>query len=195
MVRKLIIATFVAISVVVFVPMIIAIYLSPQDTLAKADLIVVISGGDTDSRISEGVKLYLQKWAPKILFSGAAAEGDVSNALAMKRIAVSKGVPAEDILIEEDSKTTTENADFSAKIIHDNGLKSIILVTSPYHQRRAYSEFRRVLGKDFTIVNHSAKDETWAKKSWWDNANARFLTFTEIMKNFYETIREATNGR
>lgn len=195
MVKKLIIAVFIAIAVVIFVPMLIALYLSPQDALTKTDLIVVVSGGDTDARISEGVKLYLQKWAPKILFSGAAASGDVYNALAMERIAISKGVPAEDILIEENSKTTTENAEFSSKIINENNYKSIILVTSPYHQRRAYSEFRQALGKDFKIVNHSAKDDTWAKKSWWDNANARFLTFTEIMKNFYETIRAATGGR
>jgi uncharacterized SAM-binding protein YcdF (DUF218 family) len=193
--KKLIIATFIVIAIVVFAPMLIAVYLSPQDTLSKTDLIVVISGGDTDARISEGVELYLQKWAPKILFSGAAAEGDVSNALAMERIAISKGVPAKDILIEEKSKTTDENAEFSAKIIHDNGFKSIILVTSPYHQRRAYDSFREALGKNFIILNHSSTDTAWSKKSWWDNANARFLTFTEIMKNFYEMIRVTVNGR
>lgn len=195
MLKKLIISIFIAIAVVIFVPMIIALYLSPQDSLEKTDAIAVVSGGDTDARISEGVKLYLQKWAPKIIFSGAAAEGDVSNALAMQRIAVSKGVPAEDILIEENSKTTTENADFSAKIIQEKGMKSIILVTSPYHQRRAYTLFRQALGKDFVILNHSAVDTTWSKKSWWDNANARFLTLAEIMKNFYEVIRGATDGR
>lgn len=195
MLKKLIISIFIAVALVVFVPMLIAVYLSPQDSLTKADAIVVVSGGDTDARISEGVKLYLQKWAPKIIFSGAAAEGDVSNALAMQRIAVLKGVPVEDILIEEKSKTTTENADFTAKIIQDNGYKSIILVTSPYHQRRAYTQFRQSLGKDFVILNHSAIDNTWAKKSWWENANARFLTLGEIMKNFYEILRGVTNGR
>lgn len=195
MIKKLIISILIAVAVVIFAPMLIAVYLSPQSPLAKADAIVVVSGGDTDARISEGVKLYLQKWAPKLVFSGAAAEGDVSNALAMKRIAVTKGVPAGDILIEENSKTTVENADFTAKIIRDNDYKSIILVTSPYHQRRAYTQFREFLGKDFIILNHSAIDSTWAKKSWWENANARFLTLGEIMKNFYEIIRGATNGR
>ena len=175
--------------------MLIAVYLSPQDALEKVDAIVVVSGGDTDARITEGVKLYGQDWAPKIIFSGAAAEGDVSNALAMKRIAVASGVPAGDILIEEDSKTTAENADFTAKVIADSGFKSIILVTSPYHQRRAYTQFRNVLGKDFVIINHSSKDNTWSKKSWWENANARFLTLGEIIKNFYEIIQGATDGR
>lgn len=195
MVKKLIISVLIAIVLVIFVPMIIAIYLSPQDSLAKTDAIVVVSGGDTDARISEGVKLYLQKWAPKLVFSGAAAEGNVSNALAMKRIAISEGVSADEILIEENSKTTAENADFTAKVLNDNGFKSIILVTSPYHQRRAYNEFRSSLGKDYVILNHSAVDTTWSKKSWWENANARFLTLAEIMKNFYEIVQGAISGR
>ena len=195
MIKKLIISIFIAIAVVVFAPMLIAVYLSPQDSLAKVDAIVVVSGGDTDARITEGVKLYQQKWAPKIIFSGAAAEGDVSNALAMARIAIASGVPAEDTIIEEKSKTTVENADFTAKIIHDNGMKSIILVTSPYHQRRAYEQFRSFLGKDFVILNHSSKDTTWRKQTWWENANARFLTLGEIMKNFYELFQGATSGR
>lgn len=195
MIKKLLISIFIGVALVIFVPMLIAVYLSPQDSLAKVEAIVVVSGGDTDARITEGVRLYQQKWAPKLVFSGAAAEGDVSNALAMKRIAVVSGVPTEDIIIEENSKTTAENADFTAKIIQDNGIKSIILVTSPYHQRRAYTQFRSFLGKDFIILNHSATDTTWRKQSWWENANARFLTLGEIMKNFYELFQGVTDGR
>jgi len=185
MVKKLLIAIFIAVLIVVATPLAISVYLSPQDALAKADAIVVISGGDTDARIEEGVNLYMQKWAPIIIFSGAAASGDVSNALAMKRIAVSKGVPTDAVLIEEKSKTTAENALYTTEILRKKEMKSIILVTSPYHQRRANNEFRKQLGKDFTIINHSAKDTTWRKKNWWENANARFLTIGEILKNFY----------
>ncbi len=188
MINKLIIAILITLTVVVGLPLFVSVYLSPQDRLEKVDAIVVISGGDTDARVTEGVKLYFQKWAPKIIFSGAAARGEVSNALAMKRIATGSNVPEEDILIEEESRTTTENAEKVAEILEREELKSIILVTSPYHQRRAYSSFKEALGKDYLIINHSAKDETWRKKNWWDNANARFLTFGEIMKNFYGLI-------
>jgi uncharacterized SAM-binding protein YcdF (DUF218 family) len=194
MIKKLLFSIFVGVLLVIFVPMAIAVYLSPQDSLSKVDAIVVVSGGDTDARITEGVRLYQQKWASKLIFSGAAASGEVSNALAMKRIAVASGIPADDILIEEASKTTAENADFTTTLIHNQGFKSIILVTSPYHQRRAYNQFRTALGKDFTILNHSAKDTTWRKQGWWENTNARFLTLAEIMKNFYEIVRGTTNA-
>lgn len=195
MVKKLIAAVLIAILIVVFLPIAIAIYLSPQDSLEKVDAIVVVSGGDTDARISEGVKLYEQKWAPALIFSGAAASGDVSNALAMKRIAESKGVPGASILIEEDSKTTEENAKFTAKMLKDNEFKSIILVTSPYHQRRAYTLFRKELGSEYKIVNHSSVDVNWSKKNWWDNSFARFLTFGELSKIFVNFTENLNSGR
>ena len=191
MFKKLIIAILIAILFVVFLPYGIALYLSPQNSLEKSDAIVVVSGGDTDSRISEGVKLYEQDWAPIIIFSGAAAEGDISNALAMKRIAVASGVPESAIIVEENSKTTQENAKFTSNIILDKGYKSIILVTSPYHQRRAYNLFRKELGNNFIIINHSAKDTNWSKRNWWDNNVARFLTFGEVSKlfvNFFQSL-------
>ena len=165
-----------------------SIYLSPQDKLEKVDTTVVISGGDTDARINEGVALYMDGFSDRIIFSGAAAEGEVSNAAAMKNIAMRKGVPAKDILIEEDSKTTEENAVDVARIIKSEDIKSIILVTSPYHQRRAYEAFRGALGKEYKIINHSAKDSKWRKADWWSNEQARFLTLGEILKNLYSLI-------
>jgi uncharacterized SAM-binding protein YcdF (DUF218 family) len=188
MLRKLFLTIILIFSIIVIAPLAISVYLSPQDKLEKSDAIVVISGGDTAARINEGTKLYQESWAPLIIFSGAAATGDVSNALSMKRIAQKKGVAGEDILIEEKSKTTAENAKFVSEIVREKNIKSIILVTSPYHQRRANNEFREELGKDFKIINHSAKDDNWRKRNWWENANARFLTFGEIVKNFYGLI-------
>ena len=167
-----------------------ALYLSPQDKLEKTDCIVVISGGDTDARLAEGIKLYNEKYAPKVLFSGAAAEGTVSNVSAMKNIAIRNGLPAGDILIEENSKTTEENAEYTGKIIRAANFHSIILVTSPYHQRRAYEAFRQALGRDFKIINHSATDRTWRKADWWDNSQARILTIGEILKNLYFLVNK-----
>ena len=49
-------------------------YLSPQDSLTKADVIVAISGGDTDARTAEAVRLYKEGWGANIIFSGAAQD-------------------------------------------------------------------------------------------------------------------------
>jgi uncharacterized SAM-binding protein YcdF (DUF218 family) len=181
--RNLVWTVAIIIIIIVALPLLIGWYLSPQDTLEKTDAIVVVSGGDSNSRIEKGVQLWKEGWAGTLIFSGAAAEGDVSNAKAMKRIAVKMGVPEEDILIEEKSETTAENAQFSAVIVTEKGYKSIILVTSPYHQRRTYELFKKSL-PDVKIVNQSASDEEWRKKGWWESNVGRFLTIGELGKLF-----------
>ncbi len=158
-------------------------YLAPQDSLTKADAIVAVSGGETTSRTLGAVKLYDQGYAPVIIFSGAAQDPtSVSNAQAMKLIAVKAGVPAASIYLEEDSADTYENAQNTARIIKDRGITSIILVTSPYHQRRASIEFRRALGKDVKIINHSTSDENWRRSAWWKNTYSLNLTLSEFQK-------------
>lgn len=158
-------------------------YLAPQDKLVKADAIVAISGGETTSRTLGAVRLYDQGFAPVVIFSGAASDPtSVSNAAAMKLIAVKAGVPATDILIEEDSVDTYENAQNTARIIKDKGMTSIILVTSPYHQRRASIEFKRALGKEIKVIDHSTSDENWRRSAWWKNNYSLNLTLSEFQK-------------
>ncbi len=163
-------------------------YLSPQDKLAKTDAIVVISGGETDLRVKEGVKLFQEEWAPLIIMSGAARDAGESNAEAMKRLAVKLGVPTDKVLVEKESRNTFDNAKFTRDILMNNNVESIILVTSPYHQRRASLTFNRYLGDSVKIINHSAADSAWRKNGWWDNAWARKITLSELQKIMYLSV-------
>ncbi len=164
----------------------IGFYLSPQDSLKQADMIVAVSGGETEQRTMEAVRLYKKGMAGTILFSGAAEDkSGPSNAAAMKAIAVSEGVPARNILVEEESANTEQNALFSSKIIKNQQAKSIILVTSPYHQRRANLNFKDALGPGVEIINHSATDSSWRKNSWWTQDYTVQLTLSELQKNLY----------
>lgn len=164
-------------------------YLSPQSPLAKADAIVAISGGETAARTQEAVSLYQAGWAPRLIFSGAAADfSGPSNARAMAGAAESAGVPAKAIQLDESSANTEQNARNVAAIIAQSHYRSIILVTSPYHQRRAYIEFRRALGKNFTIINHSSYDQQWRRSDWWATAESRALTVSELQKVAFELV-------
>ncbi len=167
----------------------IGFYLSPQDDLRKADAIVAVSGGETKQRTAEAVKLYKQGYAKTLVFSGAAADSKgPSNAAAMRSDAVAAGVPSKAIIIEEDSASTLENALRTAPIIKDLGAESIILVTSPYHQRRASLNFRQILGPKVVIINHSATDSAWRKSSWWHQPSTAGLTFAELQKTAYAWV-------
>lgn len=114
-----------------------------EDPLAPADAIVSVSG-DAGPRVRTAVALWRQGYAPVIVFSGAARDPEsVSSAEIMKREAMRLGVPGERILLEEGSSTTQQNAEKVAELLPSVGLRSAILVTSPYHQRRAAMHFER----------------------------------------------------
>jgi len=192
LIRRTIWLVAICVVLVFALPLFIGWYLSPQDTLEKADAIVTVSGGDNNARIKKTVELYKEGWAPIVIYSGAAAEGKISNAAAMRNISVDSGVPYQDIIIEEDSVDTIENAKFTAKIIRNNNYQSIILVTSPYHQRRTMNLFKKELGGEFKIINQSAIDKDWRKKGWWEDEQGRFLTIGELGKifiNYMQSLR------
>lgn len=161
-------------------------YLSPQSRLEKSDAIVAVSGGDTAARAEEAIKLYRQGYAPKLIFSGAALDKTgPSNAAVMARQAVSEGVPESAILLDEVSTDTFENALAVREIVGRNQMQSIILVTAPYHQRRAYITFRSRLGPDLVIRNHSAIDNRWRRSAWWANDYSYRITLAELQKTLF----------
>ena len=162
-----------------------AYYLSPQDQLTKADAIVVISGGQTRTRAERGIELYKQGWAPKLVFSGAALDSGPSNAHEMRLQALRAGVPDEAILSDEDARTTYENAVNTKRMLEENDVRSLILVTSPYHQRRANMTFRYIYGADYKIINQSSFDNRWSKAAWWATPFGVYITASEIAKVLY----------
>jgi len=166
----------------------IGFYLSPQSKLKKADAIVVVSGGQTQSRAAKGIELYKQGYAPKIIFSGAALDDGPSNAFAMRDLALSEGVPSKSIYIDEKSQNTYENAVNSKSILDELQSKTLILVTSPYHQRRANQTFNNVLGNNYEVVGVSAYDDRWSKSQWWRRGFPLFISLSEIWKLTYINI-------
>jgi uncharacterized SAM-binding protein YcdF (DUF218 family) len=164
-------------------------YLSPQDSLQKVDAIVAISGGETDARTAEAVRLYKDGWSHQIIFSGAALDPNgPSNAQAMATEAIKAGVPMSAISLDELAANTRQNATNVAAIARKMNFQAIILVTSPYHQRRADLEFRHVLGPQFLIVNHSSVDDNWRRSHWWATPTSQALTFAELQKVVYELV-------
>jgi uncharacterized SAM-binding protein YcdF (DUF218 family) len=164
-------------------------YLSPQDQLTKADAIVAISGGDTAARTKEAVRLYQEGYAPRLIFSGAALDpNSPSNAQAMAGQAEAAGVPLSAIALDETAANTRQNASGVAAIVSKNQYRTIILVTSPYHQRRSSLVFHRALGPGVAIINHSTVDQDWRRSHWWATPTSQALTMAELQKVAYELV-------
>lgn len=115
--------------------------------LETADLILAL--GSNDLRVAEhAAHLYLQGWAPRLMFSGnvgALTRGKFakSEAETFAGIAVAKGIPPEMILLEPESTNTGENIANSRRVLASLGLnpEKLILVQKPYMERRAYATF------------------------------------------------------
>jgi len=117
-------------------------YFFPQKILTvdsgktSADVIVVLGGGSRE-RPERAAELFRANAAPRILLSGFG--DDEIN----RRILLKAGVPAAAIQVEGKSRTTMENAEFTVKLLREQKVKRVILVTSWYHSRRALMCFQR----------------------------------------------------
>lgn len=96
------------------------------------------------SRINKAIEFYkkqaLVAIPPKIIFSGGqGSDKKISEALAMQRYAVEKGIPIEDTILEDKSVNTLQNMKFSKKIIdtYDKNKPKSIFVTNNFHLFRA----------------------------------------------------------
>lgn len=185
----------IVIAVIAVIIISIGAYLSPDnlkhcdadpgqdDKCQAADAIIAISGGDTAARTDEAINLYKHGWAPLLIFSGAAQDtSGPSNALVMRGRAIKAGVPESVIQIEEFSRNTAENAANTSTFIANRDIKRIILVTSPYHQRRASLEFSAKLGPGVTIVNHPTPHDRQWSSTWWLTPGGWWLALGELAK-------------
>lgn len=147
-----------------------------------ADAIIAVSGGDTSARTQSAIDLYQHGWADLLIFSGAAYDkSGPSNAEVMRRQAVRQGVPEQDVIIEQTSENTTENASNTADIIARHNISSAILVTSSYHQKRTLLEFQAVAPEVDFRSHPSTGDNQWSVW-WWTTPYGWYLALSEIVK-------------
>jgi uncharacterized SAM-binding protein YcdF (DUF218 family) len=96
------------------------------------------------ARVEHGVHLFQQGLAPRLILSGGRwAAHRPSCAPRMKALALSLGMPPEQILVEDRSTSTAENAREVTRLLRADGTSAILLVTSPLHMRRAKLCFER----------------------------------------------------
>jgi len=156
---------------------------STQQDCRKADAIVAISGGDTSARTAQAIQLYKDGWAEFLVFSGAALDkSGPSNAEAMRRQALGAGVPSVAILVDETSETTKQNAANTTNLFERRNIRSVILVTSAYHQRRAGLEFGQRAGTAIRIVNHPVQSDNQWSQWWWTTPTGWWLAGSELFK-------------
>ena len=171
-------------------------FLEVSDPLEKADAILVLGGGGGD-RISEAAELYKRGFSGYLIISAGPLYAGVRvreiGAEVEARDAVYLGVPAEHIYLEKEALSTFENATLTLPLIKKHGFKKIIVVTSPYHTRRASLVFKKRYRKEgIKVIIHPAPHSKYAKYSkitWWTRHEDTQIVISEWMSLIYYFLR------
>jgi uncharacterized SAM-binding protein YcdF (DUF218 family) len=152
----------------------------PNGPLPRVEVIVLLGGGTESAdpprpmtevnsagdRVLYAAQLYHQGKAPVILASGgnlgfSSARGD-TPAEEMKSLLMLSGVPESAVRMQTESQNTYEDALYSAKILEEQGVTEIILVTSAMHMPRA----RALFEKQGLSVIPAPVDFTITERNW-----------------------------
>jgi uncharacterized SAM-binding protein YcdF (DUF218 family)/glycosyltransferase involved in cell wall biosynthesis len=116
-----------------------------------ADAIVVFAGGVGESgragggaqeRIAQAVDLFKSGYAPVMILSSGYVYS-FKEAEVMRALAVDQSVPASAIVLERRAANTYQNVTFVDEILREHGWRRVLLVSSPYHMRRALLVWRK----------------------------------------------------
>jgi uncharacterized SAM-binding protein YcdF (DUF218 family) len=119
----------------------------PPDTGAQTDAIVILGRGESlrSRRVEVASELWLAKRAPTIFVSGML---DAEEAIAQLQ---EHGIPKLQLSGERCSQTTEENAQFTAALLHPQGMQKILLVTDAPHMQRSQILFQSF---GFKVIAH-----------------------------------------
>lgn len=116
----------------------------------KSDCIVVLGAAVWDKgkpspvfgdRLNRAAELYKNGTAKKIIVSGGLGTNPPEEAEAGRLFLIEAGIPDGDIIREMQGMTTTEQAERVREICERENFKSIALVTSFFHEKRAVQIF------------------------------------------------------
>ena len=109
--------------------------------------------------MDKAIDVYRKDPTPPILIPSGGKGNDekISEAEAMERYLIAKGIPVNQIIKEDQSTTTYENLKNSKAIIDaQEGSKITVLVTSNYHMYRALRYCRKIGLKCLGVGSHVA---------------------------------------
>ena len=114
------------------------------DTGRSASAIVVMGAAQYDgkpspvlkARVDHAIQLWKRGLAPRLVVTGGRGAGDTTTEAAVaKRYAVAHGVPDSAIVLEPESRSTSESLRNVARLL-DPARRDVILVSDPFHMLR-----------------------------------------------------------
>lgn len=136
----------------------------------QSDVLILLSDDNFYAdRATRAAELFREEKAFLIVASGRRLRPRAGIAELMEHDLIERGVPAEKILkFAHDADSTLEEAQALARLAKGKKWRSVIVVTSNYHTRRARYIFRRVFPQDVEVRVASARDGDFDPQRWWE---------------------------
>jgi uncharacterized SAM-binding protein YcdF (DUF218 family) len=165
-------------------------WLVREDSLARADVIYVLSGG-MPGRAEEAGKIFSQGYAPEVWVSRAVSPADELQGLGIRyvgeeeysrEILIHEGVPDAAIHILPQTVANTEQEVEEARWeMHRTGKTRIIIVTSPQHTRRVKALWHKLVGDSPEAIVRAAREDPFNADHWWRNTRDTYSVIREML--------------
>ena len=162
-------------------------FLIARDAGRPTDAVLVLAGDPDYERTKTGARLVLSREARLLILTGG-EPGPGDSAASLRDVALAMGVPPPSIRMEQVSTSTHESLIAVRGILERERVRSLAVVTSPYHQRRASWAAKRTL-PGVAVVNRPADPSAWRPEGWWKTAWSRRIVFSEYLKLAYYVLR------
>lgn len=176
------------------VPILLAVgdFLIIEDELHPADMIHVISG--LDYRTEYAIRLMKEGYAKQIFFTGSwCEEVRDDHAARGRRLALSAGIAPFAILTDSTEIISTYEEATRLKVLiaqRTDPVRSVMIVSDPFHMRRAKWTYRKVLGNEIEIQMAPVPFEmTPFRRRWWEDWASRRNVQEEYIKYIYYLLR------
>lgn len=154
----------------------------------RTDAIVVLTGGS--ERVRNALYLLDKGFADKLFISGVNIDVKPREIFALHRYDEANTTRLIDkVTLGYSANDTIENANEIARWVARNNIKSVRLITSNYHMKRALYEVSNKLPPDIKIIPHSVIPLNIRVDKWWQFDTSRNLLLDEYNKLAFSIIR------
>jgi len=156
----------------------------PCEAPPQSDAIIILGGEMNGERTRKGAELYRDGVAPKVMLSDGTKMSWRTTAIQeMYDLAMLEGVPAEDLLREEKSRSTYENALYTKELMQSLGYHSAVVVTSDWHAKRSRFIFEKVYkGSGIELSYCGTPDDRSDFEGWWKDGEKQQVVLSEWAK-------------
>lgn len=165
-------------------------WLVREDPLAKADVVVVLSGG-MPYRANGAANIFKSGYAPEVWVTRPEGPQQELAALGIhfvgdeeysREILIRQGVPAGAIAILPDIIVNTQDeVSEISQAMRGKGMHTAIIVTSPEHTRRVKALWVKLVGDDLRLVVRAAPEDPFNPDHWWGNTRDALALVREYL--------------